>query len=124
VKTAAVPFLGIYTKDLEMLAVAHESILKTGMINWQKQKKIYEIILTIQNFQVTPYYFKKIEDVYSYLQQLYTITQSSIYRTHTHAIQSPDAGSERWLNDVLYDLSLRFKPSKSEHPTYKDSTEI
>jgi len=84
------------------------------MINWQKQMKIFEIILSIQNFQVTPYYFKKIEDIYTNLLQLQTVIEIIIGRTLPQAIQSTDSGSEKWLTNVLYDLSLLLKPSKTK----------
>jgi len=57
--TACVPFPGMFTKDLRFLEDGNKDILKTGMINWHKQKMVSEIIKRILKFQVTPYYFKK-----------------------------------------------------------------
>jgi hypothetical protein len=104
-----------------MLEVAQKNILNTGMINWQKQKNVYEIIHKIRNYQVTPYYFKKIEDMYDYLLQLDTVTLLMLSRFFPKDV---GADNEKWLKDVLYDLSLRLKPSKTRKQIYNDFTEI
>jgi len=110
--TACVPFPGMFTKDLRFLEDGNKDILKTGMINWHKQKMVSEIIKRILKFQVTPYYFKKIEDMYNYLLNVDTIIKKLISRIIPTAMLDPDVVSEKWYSDVLYDLSLKIKPRK------------
>jgi len=110
--TACVPFPGMFTKDLRFLEDGNKDILKTGMINWHKQKMVSEIIKRILKFQVTPYYFKKIEDMYNYLLNVDTIIKKLISRIIPTAMHDPDVGGEKWYSEVLYDLSLKIKPRK------------
>ena len=52
----AIPFLGVYLTDLTFIELGNPDYLpESSFINFDKRRKVFQVIKDIQKFQVTPF---------------------------------------------------------------------
>ncbi|PKI84678.1 cell division cycle- protein [Malassezia vespertilionis] len=64
-----VPFCGVYTKDLTFIEDGNTNRLSADpcLVNFNKRRRLADVIMEIQHFQSVPYYFMHVPGIVTYL---------------------------------------------------------
>ncbi|XP_047134690.1 uncharacterized protein LOC100197014 isoform X1 [Hydra vulgaris] len=63
----AVPYFGMYLKDLTFICDGNADYLKGGIVNLSKRRQVYSLLEEINQFQRKKYNFQEVPEVKSYL---------------------------------------------------------
>ncbi|KAI9101238.1 hypothetical protein DFS34DRAFT_462756 [Phlyctochytrium arcticum] len=112
----AVPFLGVSLTDLTFAELGNPDFIPdTAFINFDKRRKIYQILTTsIQKYQVMPYNLIPIQGVLDFFKGLDDNVESA---AATASRAGRPAGVTEFLlsnEEELYDMSLRVEPREEE----------
>jgi len=68
------PYLGVFLTDLTFLEDGNPNILnidgRTDIINFEKMRRVSVVIQKIVIYQQQPYNFKKVDEIYGYIENL------------------------------------------------------
>jgi hypothetical protein len=62
-----IPHLGVYLQDLTFIEDGNEDMLEENLINFTKRRMIYKSILSIRQFQQSPYNFYSVDAIQDHL---------------------------------------------------------
>lgn len=68
--------------DLTFIEEGNPSVIE-GKINFKKRNLIMEVILLLQQFQLEPYKFQRIEPVYTFLRELPFLDEKELFMIST-----------------------------------------
>ncbi|KAJ3086621.1 hypothetical protein HK102_012820 [Quaeritorhiza haematococci] len=107
----AIPFLGVYLTDLTFIELGNPDFLpETHYVNFEKRRKVYELIREIQGYQLTPFPFQSVP----VLNELITGLGGGNGEGGTLP------GQSLMNEDDLYDLSLVYEPREEEDDDFDD----
>ncbi|XP_032222674.2 uncharacterized protein LOC5521422 isoform X1 [Nematostella vectensis] len=77
--TPAVPYFGIYMKDLTFIAEGNPDFLKGGLVNISKRRQVYIVINEIRQFQKKSYHFQEVAEVREYLLSQELVSEGDLH---------------------------------------------
>jgi len=82
-----IPHLGVFLQDLTFIEDGNEDIIEDNLINFAKRRMIYKSILSIRQFQQSPYNLYSVECIQEYL-NLHIENSSNIKEEEMYKISS------------------------------------
>jgi hypothetical protein len=80
-KQAALPYLGIYLRDLTFIAENDDNFDKEkGLFNFEKLKLIGQVITEMKRYQLSDYAFERNQLVSDYLTKLLVLPDETLYQ--------------------------------------------
>lgn len=73
-----IPFVGVYLSDLTFMEDGNSDTLE-GLININKRRMVYNIIESVQQYQLTGYTFEKREPLYTFLAELPVLSEADLF---------------------------------------------
>eukprot|EP01100_Stratorugosa_tubuloviscum_P015878 TRINITY_DN960_c1_g1_i1.p1 TRINITY_DN960_c1_g1~~TRINITY_DN960_c1_g1_i1.p1 ORF type:complete len:980 (-),score=417.96 TRINITY_DN960_c1_g1_i1:169-3108(-) len=73
------PYLGMYLTDLTFIEDGNPDKVSEGLINFAKRRRISEVIRQVQQYQLTPYLFKKVDEIYNFSCNLFGLPEAEAY---------------------------------------------
>ncbi|XP_004364199.2 hypothetical protein CAOG_03360 [Capsaspora owczarzaki ATCC 30864] len=77
--TPAVPYFGIYLKDLTFIDDGNPDLLRGGLINVAKRRQVYSILKEIEFFQEQPYNLQDVPDIRQFLGKVRSMTEDEMH---------------------------------------------
>ncbi|XP_065070350.1 uncharacterized protein LOC135695275 isoform X1 [Rhopilema esculentum] len=78
--TPAVPYFGLYLKDLTFITDGNPDYLTNGLINLNKRRQVYLLLDEIHRFQKKKYNFQKVPEVRDYLYNRPNIPEEQLHK--------------------------------------------
>eukprot|EP00794_Sanderia_malayensis_P018096 gene18096-19905_t len=122
--TPAVPYFGLYLKDLTFIGDGNPDYLTNGLINLSKRRQVYVLLEEIHRFQRKKYNFQKVPEVREYLfsrpyvpeDQLHQMSRE-IEPTHSkYPIVTSQANAPSSLDRIQSNLFRRTTTTTGKHP--------
>jgi len=117
-----IPYLGVYLTDLTFIEEGNKDFINGSLINFDKRRKIAQVIMEIQQYQATPYCLQEVPALREFLCKLESFDENEAYanslkvtqpthrHTHTHTKEDPaHSHCGRFL-------PLRWSPRTCHHP--------
>jgi len=86
--TPAVPYFGLYLKDLTFITDGNPDNLTNGLINLNKRRQIYLLLDEIHRFQKKKYNFQKVPEVRDYMFSRSFVPEEQLHKM-SHEIEPP-----------------------------------
>ena len=100
----ALPFLGVYLTDLTFLELGNQDYLpENHYINFEKRRKVYQLVQEIKKFQVTPFAIAVVPQIQDFMRKLMEAKGSPVGWEEKPVIMK---------EDELYDKSLEYEPKE------------
>lgn len=74
-----IPYLGVYLTDLTFIEDGNKDFVNDSLINFDKRRKISQVIMEIKQYQATPYCLAEIPALRDYLLNLDTFDENEAY---------------------------------------------
>jgi son of sevenless-like protein len=93
--SAGIPYLGVYLTDLTFIEDGNKDFINDSLINFDKRRKIAQVIMEIQQYQATPYCLEEVPALRDFLLNLETFDENEAY-SHSLQVTQPV-----WTVDTL-----------------------
>ncbi len=80
----AIPYLGVYLRDLLFIEEGNADRLENGMIHFQKMTMVASIIHKIQGFQNSPFQFLEVEQIQKFFEKPQAIVSAPTGKIADH----------------------------------------
>jgi hypothetical protein len=74
-----IPYVGVYLTDLTFIEDGNKDYLDNGLINFDKRRKISQVIREIQQYQQTPYCLEAVPAIQKYLTSVTYLEENETY---------------------------------------------
>lgn len=79
IKPPAIPYIGIFLKDIVFIADGNPDLTAEGLINYNKYRLLYSVISQIQQFQQESYNFHFVEQIANHIVSLKFYDEDTLY---------------------------------------------
>eukprot|EP00111_Clytia_hemisphaerica_P006364 TCONS_00018439-protein len=79
-QTPAIPYFGIYLKDLTFITDGNPDYLKGGVVNLSKRRQVHVLLEEIRRFQKKRYNFQEVQEIREYLLSKSFVSEDKLHQ--------------------------------------------
>ncbi|XP_028412259.1 uncharacterized protein LOC114535076 [Dendronephthya gigantea] len=98
----AVPYFGVYLKDLIYISEGNPDYLNGGMVNLAKRRLLYAVLHQIRRFQVKSYNFEQVSEIQEFLLNTERYSDEELHRMS----RKLDTSSRRTVSEASREVSM------------------